>query len=135
MKKIELKRIYEMASDDDGYRILVDRLWPRGVKKEDARLNEWNKEIAPSSELRKWFGHKPERYESFAENYRMELSHKTEELKKILGIARTQNIKLLYAAKDPTINHATILRAELLKLYSNDSSDDKEESKKRFPYP
>ncbi|SFP54651.1 Uncharacterized conserved protein YeaO, DUF488 family [Nitrosomonas cryotolerans] len=119
MKKIELKRIYEMPSDSDGYRILVDRLWPRGVKKEEARLNEWNKDIAPSPELRKWFGHKSDRFEEFARHYRMELSNKAAELEKILAISQTQNVMLVYAAKDPKINHAKILLNTLLELHNH----------------
>lgn len=66
MKEIKLKRIYDDPSGDDGYRVLVDRLWPRGVSKEDAKLDEWDKELAPSTELRKWFGHKEERFKEFS---------------------------------------------------------------------
>lgn len=65
MKQIKIKRVYEEPSDKDGYRLLVDRLWPRGVKKENAKLDEWNKNIAPSAQLRNWFGHKPERFKEF----------------------------------------------------------------------
>lgn len=113
MKSIEVKRIYEIHSDSDGYRILVDRLWPRGLKKEKAEIDEWNKNIAPSTELRKWFGHKPENFEQFTALYKTELSTKAEDLKRINAIAKSQNITLLYAAKDECINHAIILQEVL----------------------
>lgn len=106
---INIKRIYEQPNENDGYRILVDRLWPRGVKKEDAKLNEWNKKIAPSNELRVWFAHKPENFESFSECYREELAKNTDELKRITKIAENKNVTLLYGAKSPEINHAKII--------------------------
>ena len=109
MGKIKIKRIYEEPSNDDGYRILVDRLWPRGLKKENARLDEWNKTIAPSAELRVWFSHKPERFKEFERKYKKELLNNIKELEKVVVIARKQNITLLYAAKDPNINHAVVL--------------------------
>lgn len=109
MHKIKIKRIYDAPSTDDGYRILVDRLWPRGIKKDAVLLNEWNKMVAPSTKLRKWFAHKPERFQEFTKGYRIELSGKPKELKRILTIAQTQNVTLLYAAKDTKINHAVIL--------------------------
>lgn len=111
MKPIVIKRIYEMYNADDGYRILTDRLWPRGVKKENAHLDEWNKQIAPSTELRKWFDHQPERLKEFAERYREELlQNAVDELKRIRQIAAKKKVTLLYAAKDPDCNHAMILR-------------------------
>ncbi len=113
MKTIVIKRIYEDASDEDGYRILVDRLWPRGITKLRAKLDEWSKEVAPSTELRKWFGHKPERFEEFSKLYKDELKNKTEELNRIRTIAETQNLTLLYAAKDLKINHAVVLQEVL----------------------
>ena len=109
MNKINIKRIYETPLVEDGYRMLVDRLWPRGLKKEDAAIDEWNKIIAPSTELRKWFGHKAENFERFTEAYKIELRAKLEELERIKSIAKTQNLTLLYAAKDKKINHARIL--------------------------
>lgn len=84
MGKIKIKRIYEQSSADDGYRVLVDRLWPRGVSKKDANLDEWNKEIAPSTELRKWFDHKEERFDEFACRYREELNEKEDSLNKLI---------------------------------------------------
>lgn len=109
MKKIKIKRIYETPLVEDGFRMLVDRLWPRGLKKENAAIDEWNKIIAPSTELRKWFGHKYENFERFTEAYKIELKSKPEQLERIKSIAETQNLTLLYAAKDEKINHARIL--------------------------
>jgi len=114
MKTIQIKRIYEDASNDDGYRILVDRLWPRGISKVRAKLDEWNKEIAPSTEIRKWFNHQPERFDEFSDLYKEELNDKKEELNRIKTIAEKQKITLLYAVHDPKINHAVVL-LEVLK--------------------
>ncbi len=113
MNKIEIKRIYEDASPDDGYRILVDRLWPRGISKIRAKLDEWDKNVAPSTELRKWFDHKPERFDEFSELYKDELKEKTEELNRIRTIAQKQKITLLYGARDPKVNHAIVLQTVL----------------------
>lgn len=118
-KKMMIKRIYEAPLVEDGYRMLVDRLWPRGLKKANAAIDEWNKEIAPSTELRKWFGHKAGNLERFTEAYKIELSAKSAELKRIRFIAKTQNLTLLYAAKDEKINHARVL-LEVLKRKSNE---------------
>lgn len=106
---IQIKRIYEEAGVQDGYRILVDRLWPRGITKERAHLNEWNKEIAPSNELRKWFGHKMENFAEFTRMYKAELQDKTEELQRIRELAENQNVTLLYAAHNTGQNHALVL--------------------------
>jgi len=109
MAAFRLKRIYERPSEDDGYRILVDRLWPRGLKKEAAMLDEWNREIAPSDELRKWFGHQPGRFEAFAEKYAKELEGKPGELDRLREIAKKRVVCLLYAAKEPDKNNAVVL--------------------------
>ncbi|MBS1491357.1 MAG: DUF488 domain-containing protein [Bacteroidetes bacterium] len=111
---MKIKRIYDKPEPDDGYRMLVDRLWPRGISKEAAALNEWNKEIAPSTDLRQWFNHTPELFSEFKKRYRQELKTKAGELKRIKSIARQQNLTLLYAAKDPAINQAVVL-LEILK--------------------
>ena len=116
MGKIKIKRIYDEPSDDDGYRILVDRLWPRGVSKDDAKLDEWDKEIAPSSELRKWFDHKEERFEEFSKRYREELKDKENELGKLREIAKKETLTLLYAAKNSEINQAVVLKEVLSNL-------------------
>lgn len=115
MYTINIERVYENKKADGSYRILVDRLWPRGVKKTDLHINEWNKEVAPSTELRKWFDHKEERFGEFAKLYREELMAKEKELDRLRAIAKTEAVSLLYGAKDPKINHAIILRNVLLK--------------------
>ena len=106
---IQIKRIYEPPAQDDGYRMLVDRLWPRGVSKVEAHLEEWNKEIAPSTELRKWFNHKPERFVEFSKLYEAELLKNEVELKRIITIAKKNRVTLLFGAKDPKINQAFVL--------------------------
>lgn len=115
MGQINIKRIYEEPSEGDGYRILVDRLWPRGISKEEAKLDEWNKEIAPSTELRKWFDHKPERFEEFGHLYREELRTRTEELDRLKSLVKKKVVTFLYGAKDPAINQAVILKELLMK--------------------
>ncbi|GLB59889.1 DUF488 domain-containing protein [Cytobacillus sp. NCCP-133] len=116
MAEIIIKRIYDPIEVDDGYRVLIDRLWPRGIKKEDARLSAWEKEIAPSSELRKAFNHKPELFSEFRVKYLIELRTDTEKirkLEKLRSISEEKKVTLLYAAKDPIYNHARILLEEL----------------------
>lgn len=104
------KRIYEEPADDDGYRVLVDRLWPRGVSKEEARLDEWMKDIAPSTELRKWFDHDPGKFNNFKNRYEAELSEKKEEIEHLVEKSEQQPVALLYAAKDEEHNHALVLK-------------------------
>jgi len=116
MKEMKIKRIYESPQFDDGYRMLVDRLWPRGLTKQKASIDEWNKNLAPSTELRKWFGHKPENFERFSELYRIELSKKTDDLERTKSISATQNLTILYAAKDKQFNQAIILLNVLKQL-------------------
>lgn len=115
MKAIEIQRIYDHKKADGSYRILVDRLWPRGVKKVDLEFDEWNKELAPSTDLRKKFNHKPELFEEFTRNYLQELSTKEEELQRIRKIAEKQPVNLLFGAKDTERNHAVVLRDLLRK--------------------
>lgn len=115
MKTIRIKRIYDEQAEDDGYRILVDRIWPRGVSKEKANLDEWNKDIAPSTELRKWFDHKEERFEEFTLKYRNELKEKEAQLNELRKIANSEPISLLYAAKSPILNNAIVLKDVLEK--------------------
>jgi len=110
---IHIKRVYEPPASEDGVRILVDRLWPRGVSKDAASIDEWMKEIAPSPELRTWFSHRPERFEEFASSYERELSEDPLRLglaDRICETARGQTVTLVYAAKDPVHNHAVVLR-------------------------
>lgn len=112
---IVLKRVYETVSDDDGFRILVDRLWPRGIKKEDAKLDKWLKEIGPSTELRKWFNHDPEKWVDFKEKYKAELKDKKDCLEEITTAAKQhKKVTLLYGAKDEKQNQAVVI-AEVLK--------------------
>ena len=113
MQPIAIKRIYEKATENDGYRILVDRIWPRGISKEHADLDEWNKNIAPSTLLRKWFDHQEDRFEEFTIKYKEELSKQVEELNRIKKFAETKQVTLLYAAKDEHLNQAIILRSIL----------------------
>lgn len=112
---ITIKRIYEEPSQEDGYRVLVDRLWPRGVSKEDAKLDEWLKELAPSTELRKWYSHDTEKFEAFRQRYHDELKEKEEVTNRLLNIAGRQKVTLLYAARDEQYNQAVVLREYLRK--------------------
>ncbi len=108
---IHIKRIYETPGDHDGYRILVDRLWPRGLSKENAHVDRWMKEIAPSTELRKWFHHEPEKWEAFEHRYRIELSDKKEALTEVLNLEKEhKKLTLLYSAKDTLRNQAVVLQ-------------------------
>lgn len=108
---IMMKRISDEPEPDDGCRILVDRLWPRGMSRERAALDLWMKEIAPSPGLRKWFGHDPARFAEFSERYRAELDANAEVVDALRNIITThETVTLLYAAKDPLVNHAVVLR-------------------------
>ncbi len=113
---IGLKRAYEPASEADGVRILVDRLWPRGVTKKAAAIDRWAKDAAPSTELRKWFGHQPARWKEFGQRYRAELKDKRDELDAIRAIAETGPVTLIYAAHDTAHSHAIVLRDALLDI-------------------
>ncbi|WP_045836414.1 DUF488 domain-containing protein [Hyphomicrobium sp. 99] len=112
---LRLKRAYEPAATDDGVRILVDRLWPRGVSKEKAALDEWEKDIAPSTELRQWFGHDPARWPEFKRRYRDELRQHTDILKRIRALTKTHTVTLVYSAHDEEHNDAVVLKDVLLK--------------------
>lgn len=108
---IRIARIYEPAGKDDGWRVLVDRLWPRGLKKEKAKVDEWMKEIAPSNELRKWFGHRPERWAEFQKRYGAELAQRKELFGELRAMEREHGrLTLLYGAKDEEHNQAVALR-------------------------
>jgi uncharacterized protein YeaO (DUF488 family) len=112
-KMIKLKRIYEQPAPGDGKRVLVDRLWPRGLARDGTKLDEWLKEIAPSDELRKWFGHDPARWEEFRRRYREELKLQDDLLEQLTAEARRGTVTLLFAAKDEAHNNAVVLK-ELL---------------------
>ena len=109
MLPITIKRIYEEASEKDGYRVVFDRLWTRGISKEGAQLDEWNKEIAPSTELRKWFDHQEERFPEFTKRYEDELKEKIDDIQRLRGIAEKQPVTLLYSAKNIHFNQAVVL--------------------------
>ena len=113
MATIRIKRIYEPAGKSDGFRVLVDRLWPRGMKKEDAHIDAWIREVAPSSELRKWFNHDPEKWEGFKKSYKAELN-KGQGVKELLReVQQHKSVTLLYGAKDETHNQAVVLQQYL----------------------
>ena len=111
---IRIKRAYEPPSSADGTRVLVDRLWPRGLKKADAHVAQWLKEVAPSNELRKWFGHDPARWEEFRRRYEAELASKRELLEALRELAKQGPLTLVYSAHDATHNQAVVLRDRLL---------------------
>ena len=106
---VQAKRIYEPADPADGYRVLIDHVWPRGVSKDRARLDEWARELAPSDELRKWFDHVPERFAEFRRRYRRELSGQAELIDKLRDRARTGRLTIVYAARDAEHNNAVVL--------------------------
>ena len=110
MKSINIKRVYDDKSQDDGYRVFIDRLWPRGVKKEDAHFDEWLKDLAPSTELRKWFDHDPDRFDEFRKRYKKELQEHKDDLDKLRKRAKAEKITLLYAAKDREMNNAVVVK-------------------------
>ena len=113
--RIRIKRAYFAPAADDGYRILVDRLWPRGLRKAKAKLDEWDKDIAPSPELRIWFGHEPERFAEFSRRYRAELAKRRDDVARLRTLARETSLTLIYAAKDPACNHALVLQRFLMR--------------------
>jgi uncharacterized protein YeaO (DUF488 family) len=109
---IKIKRVYEAAAEDDGFRILVDRLWPRGISKEKAKIDLWLKEVAPSDELRKWFAHDSEKWGEFKKKYGEELAAKQELLKEVRRIEKEKGmVTLVYSARDMEHNNAVALRA------------------------
>jgi len=110
---IRLKRAYESPAPEDGERILVERLWPRGVSKERAAIDLWMKEIAPSTELRQWYGHDPTKWEEFRRRYRAELAEKPELIAELREKAQQSTVTLIYAAKDEAHNSAVVLQEYL----------------------
>lgn len=116
---IQCKRVYDEPSPDDGTRVLVDRLWPRGVSKEEAELDAWMKEVAPSDELRTWFDHDPEKWEAFRRRYREELSENEDAVASLHEAATKGTLTLVYSAKDREHNNAVVLRDYLKRLSSN----------------
>jgi uncharacterized protein YeaO (DUF488 family) len=110
----EIKRVYDPAQSSDGVRVLVDRLWPRGLRKSDAHLDHWMKDVAPSPRLRLWFGHKPERFAEFSKHYKRELASNTG-IAKLRKLGRSSTVTLLYGARDANANHAVVLQSVLRK--------------------
>ena len=107
---IKIKRVYEEPAQEDGVRILVDRLWPRGLSKEKAKVDVWMKDIAPSTELRKWFDHDPNKWEDFQQRYKKELKNNKEQVSLLKDYLKKGAVTLLYAAKDELHNEAIVLK-------------------------
>lgn len=117
MKKVTavwIKRVYEPRSPRDGVRVLVDRLWPRGLSKADAGVDHWMRDIAPSTDLRRWFGHDPDRWQEFRRRYRAELAEKAELVDELRGLMRKRRLTLVYSARDERHNQAVVLTEVLL---------------------
>ncbi|HJT08493.1 MAG TPA: DUF488 domain-containing protein [Stellaceae bacterium] len=112
---IRLKRVFAAPEADDGERILVDRLWPRGMRKDKAALDGWMKDLAPSTELRRWFGHDPARWDGFRERYEAELAQHRDLLDELRQRARKHTVTLLFAARDEAHNEAVVLKDVLLR--------------------
>lgn len=111
---VRLKRAYEPPEPSDGYRVLIDRIWPRGISRQQARLDDWARELAPSSELRRWFGHDPVRFEEFHRRYSNELAAQNDKLRELRRRARAGTLTLVYGARDTEHNDAVVL-AEILR--------------------
>ena len=120
-RKIMTRRVYEPPSPEDGTRVLVDRIWPRGLSKERASIDLWLKEIAPSTALRKWYGHEPERWPEFRKRYQAELAGNKAELEELIGFARKGALTLLYAAHDGERSNAEVLKEYLVRRVSGAS--------------
>ncbi|PJJ75764.1 uncharacterized protein YeaO (DUF488 family) [Thermoflavifilum aggregans] len=117
--QIAIKRVYEKPDASDGYRVLVDRIWPRGMKKEEAHVHEWLKDIAPSDALRKWFAHDPQKWKVFQEKYEAELKEHESQLKDLLKKAQPYGkLTLLFGAKDEKHNQALVLQQVMQKFIS-----------------
>lgn len=111
---VQIKRAYDAVAPDDGYRVLIDHVWPRGISRERAQLDEWARELAPSDELRRWFDHVPERFPEFRARYRTELEQHRDELEALAARAEHGRVTIVYAARDRDHNNAVVL-AELLR--------------------
>jgi uncharacterized protein YeaO (DUF488 family) len=119
---IKLKRAYEASSDNDGERLLVERLWPRGLKKTDAHIDGWLKDVAPSPELRVWFGHDPEKWSTFCRRYFSELDSKPEVWEPIIRAAKHRRVTLIFSSHDADHNNAVALKRYLQNKLKNQSS-------------
>lgn len=112
--RIAIKRIYDDPAPEDGTRVLVDRLWPRGMSKEAAEIDLWAKNLAPSTDLRRWFAHDPDKFDDFARQYRAELAGRADAVDALLdAVDRRRPLTLLFAARDPAITHARVLAEHL----------------------
>ena len=112
--RIAYKRVYGPADADDGYRVLIDRMWPRGVSHERAALDEWARDLAPSDDLRRWYGHVPERFEEFSKRYRAELADHESELRALRDRARSGPLTIVFAARDSEHSNAAVVTELLL---------------------
>lgn len=122
-QNIRIKRVYDPTEEKDGARVLVDRLWPRGLRKEDVAMTLWLKEIAPSSELRTWFRHDPARWTEFGRRYRAELARNEDAVAQLAALSSCGPLTLLYAAHDVAHNHAIVLAAYLRRHLKDDDDD------------
>lgn len=111
--RIDLKRAYDPPANDDGQRILVDRVWPRGIARDDLRIDAWLKDLAPSTGLRKWFGHDPKKWDAFRERYAQELEQRPAALEDLLDRARGGHVTLVFGARDAEHNNAVALKEQL----------------------
>lgn len=123
---IRVKRVYDPIDPEDGVRILVDRLWPRGISRERAQIDEWYREIAPSTELRKWFNHREDLWEEFRRKYKAELTQKPRKtlVEKLYFLSQRSNVTLLYSAKDSQHNNAIVLLEVLKEWFDRDTEED-----------
>lgn len=121
-ERIALKRVHDPADPADGTRVLVDRVWPRGVRKADAAVDHWYRDVAPTTELRKWFGHDPGRWEEFRRRYRSELAQVPEALRALMALCRRGPVTLLFGARDRDHNQAVVLREALIEELAEENS-------------
>jgi len=112
---LQLKRAYDQPHETDGFRVLIDRVWPRGVRKEDLKLDEWLKDLAPSTKLRQWFGHDPERWDEFRRRYFQELDAHPDEIRQLRAKMREGPLTIVFASKEERFNNAVALKEYLNK--------------------
>ena len=119
---VRTKRVYEPAAADDGYRVLIDRLWPRGVSKDEAAIDEWARDLAPSDELRRWFDHRPERFEEFKRRYTDELRERRDQISALRRRAREGTVTIVYGARDADHSNAAVLAPIIRRGFPRKSS-------------
>lgn len=120
MTELKIKRIYQSVDPDDGFRVLIDGLWPRGMRKDEAHIDLWLKEVAPSPQLRQWFQHDPEKWLKFCQRYHRELDLKRDYLRPVLDSLKVKNVTLLYGSREEKINNANALRDYILSVYNHE---------------